>query len=256
MSPVRLARFALMLFALFATAPAMAADITFTGLVTYRERMALPSDASLIVNLVALPGQQRVTGAQANLGGKAGSPIQFTLNVRSEALSNGGRFGLVAEIWSQGSVIFRNSEPVLVNPRERDNNVIEVRFTPPSPPNPPEPLPPSMPNPLLDTVWTLTSIGGDPALALNTVSFSIAADLRAGGNGGCNNYFTEASVDGSALSFGPVAGTRMACAPDVMMQETRFFAALAATRGYELVGNTLKLVDAAGVPLAGLVRAR
>jgi putative lipoprotein len=47
----------------------------------------------------------------------------------------------------------------------------------------------------------------------------------------------------------------MACDPFVMAQEARFFAALEATAGYELTGDALKLVDAAGIPLAGLVRA-
>ena len=40
-----------------------------------------------------------------------------------------------------------------------------------------------------------------------------------------------------------------------MAQEERFFAALEATSGYDLDGDTLKLVDAAGIPLAGLIRA-
>lgn len=256
MLPVRLVRFALVLLALLAVGPALAEDVTFSGLVTWRERMVLPSDASLSVTLVTLPGQQRITGAHAGLGGKAGSPIQFTLNVRSDAIAGPGQFGLVAEIRSQGYVIFRNWQPVLVDIAEPGGNVIEVEFSPPPPHDPPEQILPPVetPNPLLGTLWTLTSIGGEPILAETTVTFSIAADYRAGGNGGCNNYFTEASFDDPPLSFGPVAGTRKACAPAIMTQEARFFAALSAVWGYELSGDTLKLVDAAGVPLAGLVR--
>src|SRR5690606_28156769 len=95
MSPTRLTtRFALALLALLMAAPAFAEDVTFTGLVSWRERMALPPDAVLTVNLVTMPGQQRITGAHASLGGKAGSPIQFTLNVRSDVLADGGSFGL------------------------------------------------------------------------------------------------------------------------------------------------------------------
>ncbi|QDZ11140.1 META domain-containing protein [Devosia ginsengisoli] len=256
MLPTRLTRFALALLALLMAAPAFAEDVTFTGLVSWRERMALPPDAALTVNLVTMPGQQRITGAHASLGGKAGSPIQFTLNVRSDVLAGGGSFGLVAEIRSQGYVIFRNWQPVPVDALMPSGILIPVEFSPPPPHDPPEQvLPPvEAPNPLLDVVWTLTSIGSDPVLADTAVTFSIAADHRAGGNGGCNNYFTEASFEGPPLSFGPVAGTRRACAPDIMTQEARFFAALAATRGYELAGNGLQLVDAAGVALAGLVQ--
>jgi putative lipoprotein len=104
-------------------------------------------------------------------------------------------------------------------------------------------------------LWTVTSIGGEPVLPQTKVTFSIAADHRAGGNGGCNNYFTEASFETPPLTFGPIAGTRMACDPAVMEQEARFFAALEATSGYDLNGDTLKLVDAAGIPLAGFIRA-
>ena len=254
MSSMRLNRFALALLALLMAAPAFAADVTFTGLVTWRERMALPPDAALTVNLVTLPGQQRVTGARADLGGKAGSPIRFTLDVRSDVLAEGGAFGLLAEIRSNGAIVFGNRQPVPVDALMPAGILIPVEFSPPPLDPPGQMLPPEPPNPLLDVVWTLTSIGGDPALPGRAVTFSIAADHRAGGNGGCNNYFTEADFETLPLSFGPVAGTRMACDPAVMAQEARFFSALGATRGYELTGDALRLVDAAGVPLAGLIR--
>ena len=38
-----------------------------------------------------------------------------------------------------------------------------------------------------------------------------------------------------------------------MDQERAFFAALAATASYEMSGNSLRLLDAAGIPLIGLV---
>ena len=250
-------RIALALAALLLALPALAADVTFSGQVTYRQRMALPLDSDLTVTLVGLPGEQRVASARASLGGKAGSPIQFTLNVRSDVVAAGGQYGLVAEIWSDGYAIFRNWQPVAVDAAEPSGNVIEVQFSPPPPHDPPEQMlpPPEPANPLLDVLWTVTSIGGEPVLPQTGLTFSIAADHRAGGSGGCNNYFTEASFETPPLSFGPVAGTRMACEPAVMAQEARFFAALGATAGYELAGDTLKLFDAAGVPLAGLVRA-
>lgn len=253
-----LVRIVVALLAVALSIPAMAADITFSGLVTYRERLALPAQSALNVTLVRLPGQERVAGARAALGGKANSPIQFTLNVRSDVVVADGNYGLIAEIWSEGYPIFRNWQPVVVDLQEPAGNIIEVQFSPPPPHDPPEQILPPVetPNPLLEVVWSVTSIGGDPVLPQTDLSFSIAADHRAGGNGGCNNYFTEASFAPPPLSFSPIAGTRMACEPAVMAQEARFFAALAATAGYDLAGDTLKLVDAAGVPLAGLIRTR
>lgn len=245
---------ALLAFAL--AIPAMAEDITFAGLVTYRERMSLPSNATLTITLVNLPGEHRIAGANASLGGKAGSPIQFTLNVRSDVIAAGGQYGLVAEISSGDHVVFRNTQPALVDVAEPEGNVIEVEFFPPPPHDPAEQVTPPVeaPDALLDVLWMVTSIGGEPVLPQTEVTFSIASDHRAGGNGGCNNYFTEASFGAPPLAFGPIAGTRMACDGVVLTQEARFFAALGATAGYDLVGDTLKLVDAAGIPLAGLVR--
>ena len=254
---MRLVRILVALFALALATPALAEDVTFSGLVTYRERMALPPDSALTITLVGLPGQNRVAGAHATLVGKVGSPMQFTLNVRSNVLAADGTYGLVAEISSQGQIIFRNAEPVVVDQQEPSGNVIEVRFSPPPPHDPPEQvLPPvEAPNALLEVLWTVTGLGGDPVLAGSVLTFSIAADHRAGGNGGCNNYFTEASFEDPPLSFGPIAGTRMACDPAIMEQEALFFAALGNTVGYELSGDELTLFDASGVPLAGLVRA-
>ncbi len=101
-------------------------------------------------------------------------------------------------------------------------------------------------------LWRITSIGGKPAVGERPPTFSITADSRAGGNSGCNNYFAEADfTDG--LSFGPAAATRMACAEPLMAQEAALFAALAAVANYETDGESLRLLDAAGIPLIGLV---
>lgn len=253
---MNLLRMIVALIAIAIALPALAADVTFTGLVTYRERLALPPNAMLTVILVRLPEQQRLAGATASLGNKANSPIQFTLNVRSSVLASGGDYGLIAEISSAGSTIFRSMQPVPADPLAPTGNLIGLTFTPPPPHDPPEPIlpPDAMAQALREVLWTVTSIGGDPVLPRTVLTFSIALDNRAGGNGGCNNYFTEAELENAPLAFGPIAGTRMACDPAVMAQEARFFAALAATAGYELAGTALKLVDAAGVPLVGLVR--
>ena len=243
------------LFIIALAIPAQAADVTFTGKVAYRERMALPADASLVVNLVTLPGGQRIAGAQASLG-KTSSPFQFTLNVRSGVIADGGTYGLVAEIWSLGYPVFTNVQPVPVDPAAPTDILIPVQyFTPPPHPAPRQILPaPDAPNPLLDVVWTVTSIGGDPVVPPGKITFSIAADHRVGGSGGCNSYFAEADFIDQPLSFSPIAGTKMMCAPALMAQENRFFSALQAVAGYEMVNQTLKLSDAAGVPLIGLIR--
>lgn len=253
----RLLRTGLALLALLTlVSTAVAQDVTFSGLVTYRERMLLPPNSALSITLVSLSDQRPITSATALLADKAASPIQFSLNVRSSVLAAGGQFGLVAQVMLGGGGSFTNLDPVLVDPAEPEGNVIEVTFLAPPPRDPPAQIlpPPERPIPLLDTAWRVIGIGGDPVLADTEVTLSIAADHRAGGNGGCNSYFTEADFEGPPLTFGPIAGTRMACTPEVMTQEADLFAALGATVGYELAGNSLVLLNAAGVPLVELVR--
>ena len=237
-------------------APSLAADITLSGEVTYRERIALPPDARLAIALVSLADGRRIVGAESAID-KGSVPLHFTLNLRSSVVTPDRLYGLLAEIRSGGRILFRNDQPVPVDIGAPSPTLIVVGFAPQPLPPPPEIVVPPLepPRPLLDVVWTVTSIGGEPVPSDGKLTFSIAADQRVGGNGGCNNYFTEASFEeNDRLTFGPVAGTRMACEPAVTALEFRFFAALAATRGYELSGDSLRLLDAAGIPLVGLVR--
>lgn len=235
---------------------AMADDLTLTGEVTYRERIALPVDAELWVTLVSMPGARPVVSAAAEIGDHGQVPLQYSLHVRSDVVGTVGDYGLIAEIRSEGRTLFRNGQPVPIDVATPVPTLIVVNFSPDPPHDPPEQIlpPPETPIPLLDTAWRVIGIGGDPVLADTEVTLTIAADHRAGGNGGCNSYFTEADFEGPPLTFGPVAGTRMACTTEVMAQESELFAALGATVGYELAGNSLVLFDAAGVPVVELVR--
>lgn len=234
---------ALMLLA----APVAAQPFAITGEVFYRERIALPGNATLHVGLVALPGGHPVVGAGASLPARGQVPIGFTLNIRT---SVAGPVGLVAEIKSAGRTLFRTPAPVpvdLARPAPVRLMLVQSRG---------DASDGTLPTPdaaLIDTLWRVTSIGARPASGERPLTLSIAADLRAGGNGGCNNFFTEASFDGDGLRFGPAAATRMACAQEIMAQETAYLAALAATTGFELNDKSLRLLDAAGVPLIGLV---
>ena len=60
-----------------------------------------------------------------------------------------------------------------------------------------------------------------------------------------------ATIAGDTLSFGPLAGTLMACPEAVMDQERKFHDALAATAAFWLDAAQRKLVllDAAGAEL-------
>ncbi|HEX9858605.1 MAG TPA: META domain-containing protein [Paracoccaceae bacterium] len=240
---------------LFSAAAAFAVDLTFTGEVTYRERIALPPDAQLRVTLVTLPGAAPVAGAAAPVATSAQVPLYFTLNVRSDMVARGGAFGLIAEIQADGRVLFRSPQPVPVDVAAPVPTNILVRQLPNPPLMPEADLLAEVPPDMLGTEWTVTSIGGDPVLSNSAITLSFAADRRSSGQAGCNSYFAEASFEGGAIAFGPVASTRKACPPNIMAQEARYFTALAAISSYQMSTNGLRLTDAAGIPLIGLVRA-
>lgn len=231
--------------------PALAAPLTLTGEVFYRERMALPAGATLHVGLVTLPQGRPVVGAGASVPARGQVPIAFQLNIRSDVAALGDQFGLVAEIKVNGAVLFRSPAAVPVDiSRPAPVSILVARQAQ----RPADPMPPLPDAALLDTVWQVTSIGGKPVSGTRPITLSIAPDLRASGSGGCNNYVTEATTLASKLVFGPAAATQMACSEALMTQEISYFSALAAVAGFEVDDAGLRLLDAAGVPLVGLVR--
>lgn len=229
---------------------ASAQDISLTGEVFYRERMALPPGTTLHVGLVALPGGRPVVGAGAAIPPGGQVPLQFSLAIRSDVAKSGGSFGLVAEIRQGETAIFRNAAAVPVDLAAPLPVAILVTRTHIDP-MPPEP---QIDQQLINTTWHVTSIGGSPITGEQPLTLTIAPDLRADGHAGCNSYFTQATIEGSKLQFAPPAATLKACLPDLMAQESAFFAALIAVAGYEISEDSLRLLDAAEVPLIGLVR--
>lgn len=76
---------------------------------------------------------------------------------------------------------------------------------------------------------------------------------RASGSTGCNQWTADVVWTArGAMRFGPVATTRMACAPVVMAQERAVLAALQSTTRAVRQGNELSLFPARGARLMHL----
>jgi putative lipoprotein len=102
--------------------------------------------------------------------------------------------------------------------------------------------------------WVVESVGGARAGGDQRAHIAFATDGKVTGSGGCNRLMGRADIDGAAITFGAIATTRMACAPNVMQQERRLLDAMAATRGYRIADTVLTLHDASGAELARLTR--
>jgi heat shock protein HslJ len=105
------------------------------------------------------------------------------------------------------------------------------------------------------TAWKLDTIAtGTQAVSsviAGTSPFLTLDAGRASGSAGCNTFSGSYQLDGASLTFGPLATTQMACADDVMKQETAILQALGSVASWSIEGDHLTLMDAGGSLLLG-----
>jgi heat shock protein HslJ len=109
--------------------------------------------------------------------------------------------------------------------------------------------------PLEGTYWRLVALRGQPVTAAprgrDAHMLLDAAERRVAGNSGCNRMTGSYTLDGSALRFGQMVGTRMACASGMDI-EAGFLSALGSVSRWQLTGDLLQLLDGGGAVLAEL----
>lgn len=106
---------------------------------------------------------------------------------------------------------------------------------------------------LLAGRWTVSEVNGTPLPPDAEVTLDID-DGTLSGRGGCNRFSGAAMLSGEGLSLGPVAATKMACAPALMEVETAFFAALAAIDRFDLDADGSLVLLAADRPVIRATR--
>jgi heat shock protein HslJ len=82
--------------------------------------------------------------------------------------------------------------------------------------------------------WAMADLNGGGAVAGGLLEFS-AGTLA--GTAGCNRLMGSWQEKGAVLTVGPLAATRMACAPAAMQAEQRVMALLAAPLRVQYDGN-------------------
>jgi putative lipoprotein len=83
------------------------------------------------------------------------------------------------------------------------------------------------------------------------VTAAFTADATVSGSAGCNRYSGSYTGTGDQLSFSPLASTKMACADDVMAQESAFLASMEQVASFSIEGSQLTLADGSGALLLG-----
>ena len=102
------------------------------------------------------------------------------------------------------------------------------------------------------TYWKAVEIAGKPVPAQNAAREAHLAFQPGGrvtGSDGCNKVSGTYTVKADELTFGPIVSTQMACS-DTAGIERAFQAALRNTTRWQIAGDRLELLDAAGMVLA------
>jgi putative lipoprotein len=100
------------------------------------------------------------------------------------------------------------------------------------------------PTELPGTSWVLQGISG-AELGTGVPTIDFGTDGNVSGSAGCNTFNGTYTVDGSSISFGPLASTKMACPTADMAVETAFLAGLAGAKTWSIQALFLTLEGAA-----------
>ncbi len=95
------------------------------------------------------------------------------------------------------------------------------------------------------TDWSIEAVGGTTLAPDPPATLSVEPGGQVAGQTGCNQFNGTVSVDGAALTFGPLATTRKACEAGLMEQERAILDALAGVTGWSVAADgTLHLTGA------------
>lgn len=241
-------KFALPLALILGASPTLAAPLNLSGEVTYRERIALPETAVLSIQLIdlALPDRPRLSVSAPTGAGQV--PLAFTLTFEDSLILPQHDYALNAEIHA-GDIHFRNVEPFNVTPLAQvEPIVIITNLVAQAEQTSSEPVAEAADLPLLGVTWEATTIGESPVPPGVEITLLIEPDMRAGGVGGCNSFFSQATITEDSFAIGEVARTQRSCLYERNMLEQSYFDALKTAASWRLDGDTLTLLDREGKP--------
>jgi putative lipoprotein len=217
----------------------MAAEKALKGEVTYRERIALPPNAVLSVQLAdvsladapaKIVGEQKLTPA-----GQV--PISFMVTFDPSRIQQRMTYALQAKITVGDRLLFISDERHQVDPLTDAPQTIMLKMVTPST----EPM-----ASVLGQLWLLDYVDGVGAITAPQATFRVSEAGKAGGNGPCNSYFATANLDGQKIAISDIGSTYKACAPEVMAEEKALFEALAKAASYKVDAGKLTIADGNG----------
>ena len=218
------------------------------GIAEYKERMALPPDAVLEVTLEDVSK----TDAGSEVLGRTrverlgNPPFPFAITYDLAGIVQRNRYAVRARILAGGRLLFMSDRNYAVlTGGARSEVSVHLRRVGGSEAAPDEPLE--------NTYWKLLRLGESqiaaPEKQRELHLMFHPASRRVSGSGGCNRITGSFERQGERLTFGPTAGTLMAC-PDGMETEKLFLGALEKTSRFRIARQHLELLDSSGNVLA------
>jgi len=217
----------------------VASEKIVRGEVVYRERIALPPNAVLSVQLAdvsladapaAIIGKQKVKPA-----GQV--PISFEIKFDPSVIKSQMTYALQARITVDDRLVFISDMRHQVDPLTDVPQTIMLKMvTPDTGPT----------ASVFGQLWLVDYVDGVGAVTEPPATFRVSEAGKAGGTGPCNAYFATARVDGHAIAISDIGSTRKACAPAVMAEEKALFDALARAASYHVDAGKLVVADKDG----------
>ena len=214
---------------------------TIEGTATYRERVAVPPEATLYVQLQDV---SRADAPSVTLSAKryalAGVPAKFELSYDDALIQEGMPYVVRGSIYQGDTLLFTTDTayPVLTNGSGTTADLLLVKAQP------------SGAAVLDGTSWTATGLNGEALEAERHPGLTFDKDGAFSGTGGCNRFTGQADIAGSKISFPDnMAATLMACPPPLDEIERQFFKALQVVTTFAFKGDSLVLLDSDGQPV-------
>ncbi len=229
---------------------AMMASTGFAGTVegsaSYRERIAVPPDATLFVELqdVSLADAPAVTLAAQRYALSA-VPAPFKLSYDDALIKDGHRYSVRATITQGQKLLFTTDTAYPVISDEAGNSVdlmlVQVQA--------------QGATMLENSEWIAASLNGEPIETERRPELIFGQGGAFSGTGGCNRFTGQAEISGNRIEFPDnMAATLMACPPPLDEIERAFLKTMQSVTTFAIQGDALALLDEAGEPVIKLVR--
>lgn len=218
-----------------------AAEHVLSGEVLYRERIALPPNAVLSVQLadVSLADAPAAILGEQTVDPAGQVPIKFEIRFDPSVVQTNMSYALQARITVDDKLWFIADTRHEVDPLTNDPQTVLVKKVSGQAQADDVPA-------IYGKDWQVDLLDGIATLPERRATFRIEEDGKIGGKGFCNGYFASARIDGDAIEIGQAGATQMACAPELMAADSALFDAFGKAASLRADGENLVIADKDG----------